>query len=62
MAFAWLLTIPAAGAIAGACYLLVDGIGGELAGPLAVSVLATIGARMLFLAAQRTDPITAQDV
>jgi inorganic phosphate transporter, PiT family len=62
MAFAWLLTIPAAGAIAGACYLLVDGIGGDLAGPLAVSVLAGIGATMLFAAAQRTNPVTAQDV
>jgi PiT family inorganic phosphate transporter len=61
-AFAWLLTVPAAGVIAGACYLMVDGIGGELAGPLAVSVLALVGASALFAPAQRTNPVTAQDV
>jgi hypothetical protein len=37
-------------------------IGRDLAGPLAVSVLAGIGATMLFAAAQRTNPVTAQDV
>ena len=34
MAFAWLVTIPAAGLIAGAFYLLVDGLGTDIAGPL----------------------------
>ena len=62
MAFAWLVTIPAAGLVAGAFYLLVDGLGKDIAGPLAVSLLAAVAACLLFFAAQRSNPVTAQDV
>jgi PiT family inorganic phosphate transporter len=62
VAFAWLVTIPAAALFAGAFYLAVDEIGRDMAGPLLVSVLAAVAAGMLFVAAQRSNPITAQDV
>jgi PiT family inorganic phosphate transporter len=62
MAFAWLVTIPVAGLVAGAFYLLVDGLGKDIAGPLAVSLLGAVAAGMLFFAAQRSNPVTAQDV
>ena len=62
MAFAWLVTIPAAAVVAGAFYLLVDGLGKDIAGPLAVSVLGAVAAGLLFFAAQRADPVTAQHV
>jgi PiT family inorganic phosphate transporter len=47
MAFAWLVTIPAAAVIAGAFYLAIDEIGRDIAGPLAISVLAAIAAALL---------------
>ena len=62
MAFAWLVTIPAAGLIAGALYLVVDGLGTDIAGPLTTSVLAAVAATLLFFAAQRSNPVTAEDV
>jgi inorganic phosphate transporter, PiT family len=62
MAIAWLLTIPAAALVSGALYLAVEEIGKDIAGPLAVSLLAAIAAAMLFFAAQRSNPVSAQDV
>jgi PiT family inorganic phosphate transporter len=62
MAIAWLLTIPAAALVSGALYLAVEEIGKDIAGPLAVSLLAAIAAAMLFFAAQRSSPVSAQDV
>ena len=62
MAFAWLVTIPAAALVAGAFYLVVDGLGKDIAGPLAVSLLAAVAASLLFFAAQRLNPVSAQDV
>jgi PiT family inorganic phosphate transporter len=61
MAFAWLVTIPAAAVIAGAFYLVVVGIGRDIAGPLATSVVAAVAAALLFFQA-RSNPVTAQDV
>jgi PiT family inorganic phosphate transporter len=62
MAFAWLVTIPAAAVVAAAFYLLVDGLGKDIAGPLTVSLLGAVAAGLLFFAAQRSNPVTAQDV
>jgi hypothetical protein len=53
---------PAAGIVAGALYQLVDGLGKDIAGPLAVSLLAAVAAGLLFVAAQRSNPVSAQDV
>jgi inorganic phosphate transporter, PiT family len=61
MAFAWLVTIPAAGVIAGAFYLVVDEIGKDIAGPLATSAVAAIAAALLFAQA-RSNRVTAEDV
>jgi phosphate/sulfate permease len=61
MLFAWLVTIPAAAVIAGAFYLVVDEIGKDIAGPLAISSVAAIAAALLFFHA-RSNPVTAQDV
>jgi PiT family inorganic phosphate transporter len=62
MAFAWLLTLPAAAALAAAFYLATEGLGAGLAGPLVVSVIAAIAAFALFLEARRSAPVTARDV
>jgi hypothetical protein len=47
--------------IAGAFYLVVDGIGKDIVGPLATSVVAAVAAALLFVQA-RSNPVTAQDV
>jgi inorganic phosphate transporter, PiT family len=62
MAFAWLITIPAAAVMAGALYLAVDEIGDGLVGPLLVSALGLLTAVGLFWQVQRSNAITAQDV
>ena len=61
MAFTWLVTIPAAAVIAGAFYLVVDEIGKDIAGPLAISSVAAIAAALRFFHA-RSNPVTASDV
>jgi inorganic phosphate transporter, PiT family len=62
MVTAWLLTIPAAGCLAGAIYLVTEGLGTDIAGPLAVCCLGVVAATGLFLQAQRSEPVTARDV
>jgi PiT family inorganic phosphate transporter len=62
MVVAWLLTLPAAGAIAAACYLVTDELGADIAGPVAVSIVAGAAAVMLFVQAQRSAPVGARDV
>jgi PiT family inorganic phosphate transporter len=62
MAFAWLVTIPGAALVAGALYLAVDGLGNDLAGPLVVSLIGAGAAAALFFLAQRSNPVTAEDV
>ena len=63
MVFAWLVTIPAAAVIAGACYLVVEGIGRRARRSAGRSAsLAALGATALFAAAQRANPVTARDV
>ena len=59
---AWLLTLPAAAAVAGAVYFITDEIGARLAGPVVVCVLAAIAAGALFLHTHATAPVTASDV
>ena len=61
MAMAWLVTIPAAGALAAAFYLLTDALGPEIAGPVAVSVLAAAAAAWLYIRTQRSGAIGAGD-
>jgi hypothetical protein len=61
MAMAWLVTIPAAGAPAAAFYLLTDALGPEIAGPVAVSVLAAAAAAWLYIQTQRSGAIRAGD-
>ena len=62
MAMAWLVTIPAAGALAAAFYLLTDALGPEIAGPVAVSVLAAGAAAWLYFHTQRSGAIRSGDV
>jgi inorganic phosphate transporter, PiT family len=62
MAFAWLITLPAAALVAGALYLAVDGLGNDLAGPLVVSLIGAAAAAALFFLAQHSNPVTAEDV
>jgi PiT family inorganic phosphate transporter len=62
MAGAWLLTLPAAALVAGGFYFVTEKIGTEIAGPLVVSAFAVIAATWLFVHAQRTAPVTAEDV
>lgn len=62
MAGAWLLTLPAAAAVAGALYFVTEQIGTKIAGPLVVSILAVLAAAALYVHAQRTSPVTAKDV
>jgi PiT family inorganic phosphate transporter len=62
MAFAWLITIPAAALMAGTLYFAVDEIGDGLLGPLLVSVLALLAAVRFFWQVQRSNAVTAQDV
>jgi PiT family inorganic phosphate transporter len=62
MAVAWLLTLPAAAALAAAFYLVTEELGADLAGPLVVSAVALVASVMLFLQARRSEPVTARDV
>jgi hypothetical protein len=62
MVAAWLVTIPAAGALAAVVYLLTDALGPEIAGPVAVSVLAAGAAAWLYLQTQRSGAIRSGDV
>ena len=62
MATAWLLTLPAAAVLAGAFYFATDEIGADIAGPVTVCVLAVLAAGALFLQAQRSSPVSAEDV
>jgi PiT family inorganic phosphate transporter len=62
MAGAWLLTLPAAAVVAGLFYFITDKIGTDVAGPLVVCALAAVAATWLFVHAQRSSPVTAEDV
>ena len=62
MAFAWLITIPAAALMAGALFFAADEIGDGLLGPLLVSAFALLAAIGLFWQVQRSDAVTAKDV
>jgi inorganic phosphate transporter, PiT family len=62
MAFAWLVTSPAAATMAAALYLAVDEIGDGLLGPLLVSGVGLLAAVGLFWQVQRSNAVTAQDV
>jgi PiT family inorganic phosphate transporter len=61
IAMAWLLTLPAAGAIAGLVYLGVTHLGGQSVGPMIMAALALAASGLLYLVAQRR-PVTAADV
>ena len=61
IAFAWLLTLPAAGLVAGGVSRGINGIGSGAAGPIAAALLALLLVGVLFRAAQRR-PVTASDV
>ncbi len=62
MVTAWLLTLPAAAIMAGLFYLVSDGLGISLAGPVVVAVVAAVAASWLFHDAQHNHPVTAEDV
>jgi inorganic phosphate transporter, PiT family len=62
MVVAWVLTIPSAALIAGALYLLTEGLGTQIAGPLAVSCVGAVAAAALFAQTQRAERVTARDV
>jgi inorganic phosphate transporter, PiT family len=57
MAIAWLVTLPAAGLMAAAFYLLTD----DLAGPIVVAIAAGAAATAMFVQAQRAEPVSASD-
>jgi hypothetical protein len=56
------VTIPAAGALAAGFYLLTDGLGTEIAGPVAASVVAAAAAAGLYFQTQRSGGVGARDV
>ena len=62
MATAWLLTLPAAALVAGAFYFVTEEIGTRIAGPVVVSAVAALAGALLFFQAQRSSPVTAEDV
>jgi hypothetical protein len=62
MVAACVLTMPAAACIAGALYLVTEGLGTDIAGPLAVSCVGAVAAGALFMQAQRAERVTARDV
>jgi inorganic phosphate transporter, PiT family len=61
MAIAWILTLPAAAAVAALIWTVADGLGG-VTGPLLMAVVAIGAATALFVATQRHDPTHAADV
>jgi inorganic phosphate transporter, PiT family len=61
MAIAWVLTLPAAAAVAALIWTIADGLGGAT-GPLLMALLAAGGAAALFVATQRRDPTHASDL
>jgi PiT family inorganic phosphate transporter len=60
MVLAWLITLPAAGAVAGGLYWVADGIGGE-AGTLVVGAIGVATAATIWLLSRR-NPVTAGNV
>jgi PiT family inorganic phosphate transporter len=63
MATAWVLTLPAAGALAAVFYLVTRALGTDVAGPLVVSALAAVGAAALYVETHRSrDRVTAANV
>ena len=61
MAFAWLLTLPAAGAVAAGAFAVSDAIGsGE--GALAVGLAGAAAGATLFFVTSRRDPVTPDTV
>jgi PiT family inorganic phosphate transporter len=61
MVMAWLVTIPAAGAVAALAFELSDTIGTGV-GALFVGLAGAALAAALFLVTQRRDPVTAETV
>jgi PiT family inorganic phosphate transporter len=61
MAIAWLLTLPAAAAVAALVNELSDRLGADSTGPIVIAVLAIAGAAGLVALARR-NPITADNV
>ncbi len=62
MVTAWLITLPAAAVMAGLFYLVSEGLGVDLLGPLVVGLLAAIAAAALFAEAHRNSPVGSADV
>jgi PiT family inorganic phosphate transporter len=62
MVVAWVLTLPAAAALAAGFYLATEEIGADIAGPVVVSVIAAAAALALYLQAQRSSPVGASDM
>jgi inorganic phosphate transporter, PiT family len=61
MASAWILTIPAAGAVAALAFEASDAIG-EGSGALFIGIVGAVVATALFLVTQRRDRVTAETV
>ena len=61
MVMAWLVTLPAAGAVAAGAFELADALGAGL-GAVVVGVTGAALAAALFFAVQRHDPVTAETV
>jgi PiT family inorganic phosphate transporter len=63
MATAWLLTLPAAGALAALIYGVTELLGPDTAGPIVVGAIAAAAAVALFVQVQRSpDHVTSADV
>ena len=62
MITAWLITLPAAALMAGLFYLVSEGLGVELVGPLVVGLVGAAAAAFIFFDAQKNHPVTAEDV
>ena len=62
MATAWILTLPAAALIAAAFYLISEGIGTDLAGPVVIAAVGALLAGYLFYETQKNAPISSADV
>jgi PiT family inorganic phosphate transporter len=61
MVAAWVLTLPAAGLVAAACWEATNALGSGNAGPIVMAIVAAAGAAALFFSAQR-HAVTSADV
>lgn len=62
MATAWVLTLPAAAAVAAAVWKAADSLGSGATGTFVMAVAAALAAGGLFFATQRHGAVTAADV